>query len=178
VDIIWAGNFDVVQPGSNGNVVRITPTSDFAYGNMSVMLVGLVTPVTFILKAHRDSVHYRFDARIPAKGPMSVPSLIDNGITITAGGDSALNAILDGAVPAAAQKLFVKGADGRTSAYRISATTYIRTPLTLLSPGWTRSVSSADGMNVYALTNAPVVLLSDQGKMVRARLNEEKDDVE
>lgn len=177
-DITWAGNFDVVQPGKNGNVIRITPTSDFAYGNMAVMLAGLITPVTFIIKAHRDSVHYRFDARIPATGPLTEPPLIEGGggLTMTTAGDGTLSVVLDGIMPQNAKRLYVTGADNRTTAYRVNETTYLRTPLTLLSPGWARSVSSADGMNVYALANAPVLLLSDQGKMIRARLNEEKPD--
>jgi intracellular multiplication protein IcmK len=48
---------------------------------------------------------------------------------------------------------------------------YIRTPLTLLSPGWDQSVSSADGMHVYAMAFAPVVLLSDDGRMMRAYIS-------
>jgi intracellular multiplication protein IcmK len=51
--------------------------------------------------------------------------------------------------------------------------TYVRTPLTLLSPGWQHSVSSADGMNVYMMASAPVLLLSDRGRVVRARVSQE-----
>ena len=57
----------------------------------------------------------------------------------------------------------------------MSGTTYVRTPLTLLSPAWQSSVSSADGMNVYALTAAPVLLLSDGGEFARATLKEKED---
>ena len=179
LDITWAGDFDVVQPGKDGNIIKITPTSDFAYGNMAVTLPGLTTPVLFILKTHRDSVHYRFDATIPAVGPFTETPLIQQGgMTLSAGGDNTLGAVLDGVVPDSAQKLFVNGTDSRTTAYRVAGMTYLRTPLTLLSPGWSKSVKSADGMNVYALANAPVLLLSDQGQMVRARLDEEKDDAE
>lgn len=177
LDITWAGDFDVEQPGKNGNTIRITPTSDFAYGNMVVSLPGLITPISFILKAHRDSVHYRFDATVPVKGPYTKPPLVEGaaGITLAAGGDAALSKVLDGVVPDDAKRLVLSGADSRTSAYRMGATTYVRTPLLLLSPGWSRSAKSADGMNVYALANAPVLLLSDQGQVVRVRLEEEKD---
>jgi intracellular multiplication protein IcmK len=65
----------------------------------------------------------------------------------------------------------VSGTDGRTTAYMVGDTTYVRTPLTLLSPGWSGSVSSADGMNVYSLSNAPVILLSDKGQVSRVRLS-------
>lgn len=173
LDISWGGNFEIVTPGQpdNNHIVRITPMSEFAYGNISLVLKGLKTPITFMLKTHRDTVHYRFDARVAAMGPNATVPLMDGGLTLVAG-SSALNAILDGVPPEGVGKLIVEGVDGRTTAYRYNSETFVRTPLTLLSPGWTSSASSADGMNVYALPNAPVILLSDQGRMVRASLRE------
>lgn len=171
-DISWAGNFEIVQPENGGSVLRVTPMSEFAYGNMSIRLVGLNTPVTFVLKTHRDVVQYRFDARIPQYGPSAKPPVIQGGAALLAAGDPVMGSILDGSVPGNAERLDVDGVDGRTTAYKLEQTTYVRTPLTLLSPGWTGSVSSADGMNVYQLRNAPVLLLSDEGQVVRARLSE------
>jgi intracellular multiplication protein IcmK len=80
--------------------------------------------------------------------------------------------VLEGITPEGGRKLAVDGVDGRSTAYLVNGITYVRTPLTLLSPSWMGSVSSADGMNVYALKNASVLLLSDKGEMVRARLTE------
>jgi intracellular multiplication protein IcmK len=171
-DISFAGDFDVTQPDSGSNMLRITPLSEFAHGNMSMKMVELDTPIMFTLETHRDKVHYRFDARIPEYGPMTEPSLIDGGITMAAG-NPVVNSILEGVPPGAAMRLHVTGVDGRTTAYVYNSQTYVRTPLTLLSPGWSSSISSADGMNVYALANTPVLLLSDKGKVVRARLSEE-----
>lgn len=51
---------------------------------------------------------------------------------------------------------------------------YVRTPYTLLSPAWAKSVQSADGTKVYALNFTPVLLLSDKGKMVRAYISREE----
>lgn len=73
-------------------------------------------------------------------------------------------------MPSGAEKLYVDGADARTSAYSHEGMTYLRTPLTLLSPAWDSSTASADGMRVYSMQDSPVVLLSDQGRMVRVRL--------
>lgn len=168
-DISWAGNFEMVQPEEGGHVIRITPMSDFAYGNISIRLLKLTTPITFVLRAHRDVVQYRYDARIPDFGPYASAPLIEGGLTLVAG-DSVLQNILDGVVPDGAEKMDVAGADSRTTAYRMNQQVYVRTPLTLLSPGWAKSVSSADGMKVYMVSDAPVLLLSDQGQMVRARL--------
>jgi intracellular multiplication protein IcmK len=170
-DISWAGNFDILQPETGGNVLRITPMSEYAYGNLSIRLVELKTPITFVLRTHRDGVFYRMDARIPEYGPLATPPIIDAGITIAAG-NPLMTAVLDGMPPDGAEKMKVEGVDGRTTAYRYKDVMYVRTPLTLLSPAWTGSVRSADGMNVYTMSSAPVLLLSDQGRMVRARISE------
>jgi intracellular multiplication protein IcmK len=170
-DIAWAGNFEILNPEAGGHILRITPMSEFAYGNISVRLLKLKTPVTFILKAHRDQIYYRFDARIPQYGPYADVPIIEGGYNLGAG-DSVLSAILDGAPPQAAVKLDVSGTDGRTTAYKVDDATFVRTPLTMLSPGWSNSVSSADGTHVYEVKNAPVVLLSDRGEVVRAKLTE------
>ncbi len=169
-DVTWAGDFEVVEPEEGGHIVRITPMANFAYGNVSMRLLTLKTPITFTLRTGRDSVQYRFDARIPEYGPMAEAQIIEGGGKGTVAGDKVLTQILDGIVPEGAERLAVGGVDGRTTALLVSGTTYLRTPLTLLSPAWDSSVKSADGMNVYAMEETPVVLLSDAGSFRRATL--------
>ncbi len=168
-DVSWAGDFEVVEPEEGGHIIRITPMANFAYGNISMRLLTLKTPITFTLRTTRDVVQYRFDARIPEYGPMAEAPLIEGSHQMVAG-DKVLTQILDGLTPEGAEKLDVAGVDGRTSALVMGGTTYLRTPLTLLSPAWDNSVKSADGMNVYAMAETPVVLLSDAGKFRRATL--------
>ncbi len=168
-DISWAGNFEVTEPEEGGHVIRITPLELVAYGNISIRLLTLKTPITIALRTDKDSVQYRVDARIPEYGPYASAPLIDGGSERVAG-NKLINAVLDGTPPQGAVRLDVTGVDGRTSAFRIGQFVYVRTPLTLLSPGWERSVSSADGMNVYALNDTPVLLLSDRGRFQRAGL--------
>lgn len=172
-DVSWAGDFEVIEPEEGGHIIRITPLGQFAYGNVSMRLLTLKTPITFTLRTQRDVVQYRFDARIPEYGPLAEAPLIEGGREIIAGNND-LTTILDGVAPQGAVKLAVSGVDGRTTAYKIGPTTYVRTPLTLLSPAWDNSVKSADGMNVYAMADTPVVLLSDQGKFMRATLREQE----
>ena len=198
-DLTWAGNFEIVaatekggggsgggsdnastnnlglgsvNPLSPANIIRITPLAEFVEGNISIRMVGLKTAVTFTLRSHRDEVWYRFDARIPQQGPFAKASLIQGGLSGGGlqAGDAISNSILDGIPPEGSERLTVTGIDSRTSAYRAAGKTYVRTPLTLLSPGWNSSVSSADGTNVYAIANAPVLLLSDKGNVVQAHL--------
>lgn len=180
-NISWAGNFDMMDSSTGdddgSHIIRITPKSEFAAGNMSISLLTLKTPVIISLETNRDMVHYRFDAVIPEYGPFAKAPIIDPGLSISAG-DENISSILRGAAPGSAQKLTVTGADGRTSAYKFNGLTYVRTPLALLSPGWSSSVASADGMRVYAINNAPVLLLSDKGKLIRARLSERENILE
>lgn len=182
LDMTWAGNFTVTPPPTGSNSFVITPMSEFAAGNVSLRLIGLPTAITFVLRTHRDEVYYRVDARVPENGPFAKPQLIEQGMTIEAasGNCDCLTRILEGTPPDSAKKLEVSGTDGRTTAYKYNGRTYIRTPLTLLSPAWSESTKSADGMNVYSTGSAPVILLSDQGRMVRARLSDikEKDTVQ
>jgi intracellular multiplication protein IcmK len=137
-------------------------------------LLTLKTPLTMSIETSRDTVQYRVDARIPEFGPFAKAPLMEGGKSLVAGSTD-LTAVLDGVVPSGMKKLSVSGVDGRTTAYSAGNMTYVRTPMTLLSPAWQSSVSSADGMNVYALTSAPVVLLSDEGGFQRATISDKEE---
>lgn len=179
-DLTWAGPFQIEQPESGSHMLRITPTTQFASGNISMRLVGLNPPVIFSLKSERKAIHVRLDVQIPEIGPKGVMPPVDTPIG-TKAGDSFMTAVLLGVVKTGknVDKLSVEGVDGRTSAYSRGDTVYVRTPYTMLSPAWSQSVQSADGTKVYAFNYTPVVLLSDKGKMVRAYIShKEQSDVE
>lgn len=189
-DMAYGGNFDISSPGtgaeidlksdpklpegaatsSMAHVIHITPMARYGKGNLSISMVGLSTPITFRLTSGTDVVHYRFDARIPEYGPNARVPLIDKGMGLQAA-DADLMQILDGVPPQTAARMNVSGLDRRSSAWQYNGVVYLRTPLKLLSPGWEASASSADGMTVYQLSEAPVLLLSDNGVTVRARLS-------
>lgn len=175
-DISWAGDFEITETSTEegSHILRISPGSEYARGNMSMRLLNLKTPVILMMETNRDLVHYRFDAVIPEAGPFANAPLIQSNIS-TQSGSRALSDVLQGMPPPNAARLSISGTDGRTSAYIVGPTTYVRTPLTLLSPSWNNSVSSADGMKVYTVQNTPVLLLSDKGKMVRVRLSDRED---
>jgi intracellular multiplication protein IcmK len=170
-DISWAGKFEVTTPEEGGHVVRITPMSAHGAGNISIRLVDLITPITFSLGTGLEEVDYRFDARIPKQGPLAKTPIMEyGGLKAVAGADENLMRVLDGTGVSDATRLKMDGVDGATKAWRIADRIYLRTPLTLLSPSWDSSATSADGMNVYTLQASPVILLSDRGRMVKARV--------
>lgn len=174
-DVTWAGNYEIIEPEEGGHIIRITPMAEFSRGNMVIRLLTLKTPLTLSLETGRDVVQYRVDARIPEYGPFAATPIIQGSKSAMVAGSPTLTSVLDGVTPRGMVKLNVAGVDGRTTAYSMGGMTYVRTPLTLLSPSWQSSVASADGMNVYALSSAPVVLLSDGGDFVRATLSEKRD---
>lgn len=175
-DISWVGDFKIQESevDQHTHMLRISPETKFAHGNISMRLMGLNAPVIMTFETNRDLVHYRFDAIVPKRGPGAKTPLIDPGVTLAAG-DVDMSVALSGVVPRDAEYLNVDGVDGRTTAFIYNGLTYVRTPLKLLSPGWDSSVSSADGTNVYALEETPVILLSDRGRMVRAYLTARED---
>ncbi len=174
-DVTWAGDYEVVEPEEGGHIIRITPMSEFARGNIVIRMLTLKTPLTLSLETGRDIVQYRVDARIPEYGPFAAAPLMQGAKSTMVAGSPTLTSLLDGVMPGGMMKLNVAGVDGRTTAFSMNGTTYVRTPLTLLSPAWQSSVSSADGMNVYSLSSAPVLLLSDGGEFVRATISEKED---
>ncbi len=171
LDVGVGGNFDVPAPEQGGNVLRISPLSRYASGNLSVRLVNLTTPLSFRLRSGTDKVYYRYDARVPKFGPQASSPLIDHGINTLEAGDAMLMNVLDGAPPTDSTRLAVTGTDQRSAAWRISGKVYLRTPLSLLSPAWEGSVSSGDGTHVFVIPDTPVLLLSDNGVLVHARLS-------
>ncbi len=174
-NVAWAGNFEFNYPEKDegGSTLRIIPMSDFAYGNMIVTFSKLQTPAIFTLQAQREMVHVRYDGILPEPGPFAKPSLIGKSPgPATTSGSVQVVSVLDGTPPQSASQMDVKGVDTRTKAYNLGGEVYLRTPHTLISPAWSESASSGDGINVYVIKNTPVVLLSEKGKIIRAFLEE------
>jgi len=47
---------------------------------------------------------------------------------------------------------------------------YVRTNLTVLSPGWLASMTSADGTHAYEMQKSPVLLVSWHGKVMQLKV--------
>jgi intracellular multiplication protein IcmK len=174
LDVGVGGNFEVTPTkATDSHVVRIMPLTRIGTGNLSILLKELSTPIIFRLAAGGPNVDMRYDARVPKLGPGAKVPLI--GRPRLEAGSETIMLLLDNVPPSSARRMKVSGVDARTKAWMLDKTVYVRTPLTLLSPGWDASVSSADGMTVYQIGDAPVLLMSDNGAVVRARLMREDD---
>lgn len=173
LDVGVGGSFEVSPTQAGSHIVRIMPLNRVGVGNLSVVLKDLTTPVIFRLASGGPSVDLRYDARIPKYGPGAKPPLI-NRPRLEAGNETIM-LLLANAPPNTAKRIKISGLDSRTMAWSISDHMFVRTPLTLLSPAWDASVSSTDGMTVYEIQDAPVLLMSDNGALVRARLSRDDD---
>ncbi|MBI3418533.1 MAG: hypothetical protein HY053_00155 [Proteobacteria bacterium] len=177
IDLGVGGNFEVTKTGAgNGgtHVVRIMPLTRFGYGNLSLILQDLSTPIIFKLAAGGSTVDYRFDGRVPRLGPNAKLSLIER--RQLQAGSALIMSFLDNSPPPDAKRIRLAGADARTIAWTINDRMFVRTPLAMLSPSWDASVSSADGTTVYELNETPVLLMSDGGALIRARVIAQKED--
>lgn len=173
LDVGVGGNFEVTPTQAGSHVVRVMSLTRVARGNLSILLKDLPTPVIFKLSSGGPTVDLRYDGRIGKMGPGAKPSLIARQ-QLEAGNETMM-LLLANAPPTDAKRLKVGGLDSRSMAWSLDGRVYVRTPLTLLSPAWDASASSADGMTVYEIGDAPVLLMSDNGAMVRARLIRDED---
>ncbi len=169
LDVGVGGNFDISPTKADTHIVRIMPLTRYSSGNLSVLLKDLTTPVIFRLAADTTSdVDLRFDARVPKFGPTAKVPIVDH--SRLEAGDETIMAFLQNLPPKDAKRMKIAGLDARTMAWSLGDHVYVRTPLSLLSPAWNASVNSADGMAVYEIGSAPVLLMSDNGAVVRAHI--------
>jgi intracellular multiplication protein IcmK len=151
-----------VQWDQKGNTLLVQALRHYNSGNLAVMLKGLDTPVMLTLMPGQNAVDYRVDLRVPGLGPNADPML--DGLPPTESPN--LLDVLNGVPPAGSRTLQIDGGDCQgwlTGDGHI----YLRTALTVLSPGWISTMSSADGTHAYELQNTPVVLASQRGKLIK-----------
>jgi len=170
VDQGGAAGFTVTwsKPANNlpgTNVLKVSPKSQYASGNISVSLDGIMTPVTITLVSGQREVDYRVDVHV--RGLATGSKLTAS--TLPASGEPAMLAMLEGVAPDGAKTLTSTSADVQAWEYRNRF--YVRTPMNLLSPGWTNRQPSADGTSVYEVTPTPVLVFLVDGKAFSVNLS-------
>ncbi len=156
-----------IQWDHASNVMMIQAMGLYTYGNLVVQLKGLSTPISIDLIPGQPFVDYRVDLRVPGYGPNAKPGAATT-LPEAAGAD--LIHVLDGIPPSdKAKVLHVE--DSNALAWLFGDKMYLRTHLTLLSPAWIASMSSADGTNAYEIPKTPSILVSNSdGKIYNLRI--------
>lgn len=155
-----------IQWDKTSNTLMIQATKLYTYGNLAVRLRDLNTPVMLTLIPGQKAVDYRVDLRIQGIGPQAKSLPLEEGLPPSA--NDVLLHVLDGVPPAGSQRLVVSGGDAR--AWLVNDKMYVRTNLTILSPGWIGSMTSADGMHAYEMQKSPVLLVSWHGKVMQLKV--------
>ena len=148
------------------NILMMQGIGKYETGNMAVQLNGLATPIMLTLVSDQTVVDYRIDFRVQGRGPLAKAPLI--GGTLPRQADSALLDLLEGVAPIGSQRLVVSG--GPAEAWILGQKMYIRTPLTLLSPGWESTMSSIDGTKAYEMSATPMLLAVQDGQTLTLRI--------
>lgn len=155
-----------IQWDKTSNTLMIQSSKLYTYGNLAVRLRGLNTPVMLTLIPGQKAVDYRVDLRIQGYGPRAKRMPMEEGLPPSA--NDILLHVLDGVPPRGSQRLTVSGGDAR--AWLLNSKMYVRTNLTILSPGWLGSMTSADGMHAYEMQKSPVLLVSWHGKVMQLKI--------
>jgi len=155
-----------IQWDKVGNTLMIQANKLYTYGNLAVKLQGLNTPVMLTLIPGQKAVDYRVDLRMQGYGPNAKSMPTEDGIPPAA--NDLLLHVLEGVPPNGSTRLSVSGGDAR--AWLFDERMYVRTNLTILSPGWIGSMTSADGMHAYEMQKAPVLLVSWHGKIMQLKV--------
>ncbi len=155
-----------IQWDKTSNTLMIQALKLYNYGNLAVRLRGLNTPVMLTLIPGQKAVDYRVDLRVQGYGPNAKSMPLEEGIPQAA--NDLLLHVLDGVPPPGSQRLVVSGGDAR--AWILNEKMYVRTNLTILSPGWLGSMTSADGTHAYEMQKSPVLLVSWHGKVMQLKV--------
>lgn len=155
-----------IQWDKVSNTLMIQSNKLYTYGNLAIRLQGLNTPVMLTLIPGQKAVDYRVDLRIQGIGPNAQNSPMEVGLPPSA--SDVLLHVLDGVPPPGSKRLMVSGGDAR--AWLFNERMYVRTNLTILSPGWIGSMTSADGMHAFEMPKSPVLLVSWHGKVMQLKV--------
>jgi len=155
-----------VQWDGKSNILLLQAVSPYSNGDIVLRLVGLPTPVTLELVSGQRVVDYRIDIHVSGLGPNTKELPV--GTQLPASANQLLLSVLDGVAPAGSKQLKVVGADAQ--AWLLGETMYLRTRLTLLSPGWMGTMVSPDGMHAYELARTSSILVSRYGEPAELKI--------
>lgn len=148
-----------IQWDKKGHILMVQAISMHKRGNVAVLLRGLNTPVMLDLQPGQPAVDYRVDFRIPQLGPNAEI----RSASLPGASDPILLDVLNGIAPPHSKRLTSDGFDG--DIWYLHGKMYVRTRMTMISPGWRATMSSADGMHAYEIVKTPVILASLHGKV-------------
>lgn len=161
---VFSTGFHLCVPMKGGNTVILKALSENPRGGMQIMLEGMTAPIAFMMQGTSDSFDSTVTVRVGRRGPNAKTEIFTSGGRpgpVTGGAD--LQQFLDGAPPANARPLLVRGAppDG-VQAWQLGDNMYIRTSARIISPMPIRREYSGD-LGINEIQASPVVLATAEG---------------
>lgn len=133
------------------NVLTLEPLSSVPYGNVTVMLKGMSTPIILILTSGQDKVDARVDAKVPGHNPDAYAAV---SYISSPQRDANIGYFLDGVPPEGAKRLKVTGGMG-AEAWSYQNHTYLKTAADVQFPAFLHAAKSTTGVNVFRFPNKP-----------------------
>lgn len=166
-------SFDMGDPKSSNlqwdgksNVLLIQAVAPYSDSNLVIRLAGLPTPITLELVSGQRVVDYRVDLHVSGIGPNTKD--LPTGVGLPDSANQLLLNVLEGVAPSGSKELTVKGGD--CQAWLLNDKMYLRTRLTVLSPGWIGRMVSPDGMMAYEIQKSASVLVSQYGNPIELKI--------
>jgi intracellular multiplication protein IcmK len=150
------------------NILRIQAVTPYSEGNLLIQLIGLQTPISLELVSGQRVVDYRTDIHVPGIGPNTTE--FPTGTMLPESANQLLLSVLDGVAPPGSKQLKVTGGD--CQAWVLGDTMFLRTRLTVLSPGWVGKMTSPDGMFAYQMQKTSSVLVSQYGNPIELKIED------
>ena len=148
------------------HIMMMQATTLYAYANMAIKLHNLDTPLVVTLVPGEHVVDYVATLRVQGRGPNAKPYVMSDSLSGKT--DPVLLGILDGVAPMGATPLKIEG--GEAEAWLTHGRIFLRTRMTVLSPGWIATLSSPDGTHAYEMPKTPAILVSRYGKFVELKV--------
>lgn len=155
-----------IQWDGKSNVLLVQASAPYGDSDLVIRLIGLNTPVTLQLVSGQRVVDYRTDIHVAGLGPNSKD--LPMGTPLPGSASQLLLNVLDGVAPPGSKQLTVTGGDCK--AWLLGDKMYLRTRLTVLSPGWIGRMASPDGMFAYEMQKSSSVLVSQYGEPIELKL--------
>lgn len=157
---LMKGGFTAFDIESGSNVLKISPVTPYATGNISVTLKGVSAPVVLTLVSGQREVDYRVDVRVTGGNVSARLATQGNGSINT---NQTMLEFLSGGIPEGARALVTDSAD--VQVWALNGRYYVRTALSLLSPAYTNPGKSSDGTSFYEIPPTPVLVISAAGAL-------------
>jgi intracellular multiplication protein IcmK len=155
-----------IQWDGKSNILLVQAATPYGDSNLVVRLSGMPTPITLQLVSGQRVVDYRTDIHVPGIGPNTKD--LPTGVNLPDSANQLLLSVLDGVAPSGSKLLTVKGGD--CQAWLLGDKMYLRTRLTVLSPGWVGRMTSPDGMYAYEIQKSSSVLVSQYGDPIELKI--------